>query len=256
MRFFALIYGVLAFAAGVAVSSYQICFVGNFVVPKTVDHGGTSANITLALLVNTLLLSIFGLQHSLMARSWFKKWWTRAIPQPIERSTYVFAVLVAYGLLFWQWQPIPTIIWAVENTVITWLIYAVFACGWLLVIWSSQLINPREVWGLQQTVNYFLRVESKDPDYKVSGPYRYSRHPIMLGLMIAFWAAPVMTLGHMQFALIMTAYALLATIWEERDLIRNFPSYAEYRKSTSMLFPWPGKSYRGRNIPEFPSDYN
>jgi methanethiol S-methyltransferase len=227
-----------------AVSAYQIAFVGNFFVAKTIDHGGIEVSVLEALIINVVLLSLFGLQHSLMARDWFKAWWTKTIPEPIERSTYVYAVGVAYGLLFWQWRPIPGIVWSVDAPVFIWLIYAIFAAGWGLVLWSSHLIDPIEVWGLRQSVSHFLGKSVGITDFKATGPYRCSRHPVMLGLMMAFWAAPVMTVGHLEFAIVMTAYALIATIWEERDLIRDFPSYADYRASTPMLFPLSLKWFR------------
>jgi protein-S-isoprenylcysteine O-methyltransferase Ste14 len=244
MRFFAPLYGVLAFAAGMAVSAYQIAFVGGFFVPKTIDKGCEGTTVWLALLINVVLMTLFGLQHSLMARDWFKRWWTRTIPEPIERSTYVFAVGAAYGLLFWLWQPITAVVWDVETPVFVWLIYGVFVAGWVLVLWSSHLIDPIEVWGLRQTVNHFLGRTGGISEFKVSGPYRFSRHPVMLGLIMAFWATPRMTVGHLEFAIVMSSYALIATIWEERDLIRDFPSYADYRASTPMLFPLSLKWFR------------
>lgn len=241
-RILAAIYGLLALGAGAVISAYQIAFVGDFVLPKTVDYGGRSGSLLSSLCINSMLLGLFGLQHSAMARPWFKKWWTKAIPEPIERSTYVILVALTYTLLFWQWRPIETVIWHVENPIGVWAIRVVFAFGWVLVLWSSHLINPWDMWGFRHAWAYVRGVEYKPLYFQVSGPYHWMRHPIMLGLFLAFWSCPLMTVGHALFATMMTAYGTIATIWEERDLIRNFPDYENYRKSTPMIFP----RFRGR----------
>jgi len=246
MRILALFYGLLALAVGVLISTYQIAFVGDFVVPKTVDHGGVIAgSCGLALCINIMLLVIFGAQHSVMARPWFKNWWKKVIPQPIERSTYVIIVGMAYTLLFWQWRPVDTVVWHVDNVIAIWLIWAVFVSGWVVLLWASHLVNPWDMWGFRH-VRAFVRDEAyKSLNFQVSGPYRWIRHPIMLGLFLAFWAAPVMTVGHALFAAIMTLYGVVATVWEERDLIRTYPDYENYRDSTPMIFPRLWKTRQG-----------
>jgi methanethiol S-methyltransferase len=239
MPIFYLLYGLLAILIGGLLSIYQICFVGNLIVPKTVDLGGGISNPWAAGIINLLLVSLFGFQHSFMARPWFKAWWTRFIPEPLERSTYMLGVGTAYGILFWLWQPIPTVVWQVSGVAAACL-WVLFAVGWVLVVWSSHLINPWDVWGLRQSSAPIQKIPYRPLIFQSAGPYRFSRHPIMLGLIIAFWATPVMTVGHMVFAVGMSTYALLATIWEERDLIRVFPGYLPYRNSTAMIVPIPG----------------
>jgi protein-S-isoprenylcysteine O-methyltransferase Ste14 len=237
MRILAVLYGLLALAVGVMISTYQIAFVGDFLVPRTVDRGGMDGSLGISLCINTVLLVIFGAQHSIMARPWFKGWWTKVVPEPIERSTYVLLVGMAYTLLFWQWRPVTAVIWHIENQVAIWLIWAVFAFGWAILLWASHLVNPWDMWGFRH-VWAFARSEAyKSLNFQVSGPYRWIRHPIMLGLFLAFWAAPTMTVGHALFAAMMTFYGVIATVWEERDLIRNYPDYEDYRNSTPMIFP-------------------
>jgi protein-S-isoprenylcysteine O-methyltransferase Ste14 len=237
-RTFALLYGLLALAAGAVISACQIAFVGNFLLPKTVDSIGREGDsLFAALVIDIVLLGLFGLQHSVMARPWFKAFWRRIIPEHLERSTYVLLVAVAYALLFWQWRPIGAVIWQTEQPIAIWSIRILFLAGWGLVLWSSHLINPWDMWGFRHVYAYFQGVPYKPLEIQVLGPYHWMRHPIMLGLFIVFWASPLMTVGHALFATVMTAYGLIATIWEERDLIRNYPSYQDYRNSTPMIFP-------------------
>jgi methanethiol S-methyltransferase len=236
-RSLALLYGLLAFGVGSLTSACQIAFVGNFLLPKTVDLGGQDGSLLIALCINTVLLLLFGLQHSLMARPWFKRWWQKFVPTAIERSTYVIMVGLAYALLFWQWRAVNIVIWRVDNPILTGLIWVFFASGWGLVLWSSWLINPWDMWGFRHVQAYAQGVPYKPLNFQVSGPYRVMRHPIMLGLFVVFWASPLMTLGHVLFATMMTAYGSIATIWEERDLVRTYPDYEQYRNSTPMIIP-------------------
>jgi methanethiol S-methyltransferase len=246
MRIFVLLYGLLGFAVGLGISTYQIAFVGNLFLSRTVDRGGSADSVWKALVINAVLISLFGLQHSMMSRPWFKDWWNRFIPKPVERSTYMVMVGVAYGLLFHLWQPIETVIWQVQSPALLGLLQIIFWSGWVLVLWSSHLISPLDVWGLKQTWCYLRGIPYETPTYRVSGPYKIMRHPIMLGLFMAFWAAPLMTVGHLLFAIGMTFYATMATIWEERDLIKTYPDYQEYRDKTPMILPrlW-GKHRQG-----------
>jgi methanethiol S-methyltransferase len=237
-RILAVLYGLLALAAAAAISTYQIAFVGNFVLPHSVDRGGQAGSFGLALCINVVLLGLFGLQHSLMARPWFKSWCRKFIPEPIERSTYVLFVVLAYVLLFWQWRPVEFVIWQTSNPILCGLIWTAFFSGWGLLLWSSYLVNPWDMWGFRHVWAYAKGVPYTILNFQASGPYRLVRHPIMLGLYIAFWAAPVMTVGHALFAAAMTAYGMIATFWEERDLLRTYPGYAQYRDSTPMVIPW------------------
>jgi len=244
-RTFALCYGLLALVAGSVSSAYQIAFVGNFVLPHSVDRGGQSGPTVLALSIDTILLGLFGLQHSIMARPWFKSWWNKWISTSMERATYVILVGLTYALLFWQWRLIPVVLWNVEQPAAVWLLRLLFAGGWVLVLWSSYLINPWDMWGFRHVWAYIQGVPYKSLDIQVLGPYRWIRHPIMLGLFVAFWASPLMTLGHALFAAMMTAYGTIATVWEEKDLVRNFPDYEQYRNSTPMILPRLGRRRNG-----------
>jgi protein-S-isoprenylcysteine O-methyltransferase Ste14 len=239
-RFIAFLYGLVAYVGFLGVFLYAIGFLGNFLVPKTIDSG-TPGPVGQALLVNTLLLGIFAVQHSVMARPGFKKWWTQIVPKPIERSTYVLISNLLFVLLFWQWRPITTVIWQVESPAGQMFMYGLFAFGWLLVLATSFLINHFDLFGLRQVALYLIARAYKPLQFRTTAAYKYIRHPILLGWMIAFWATPTMTGGHLLFAFLTTAYMLIAIPLEERDL-ESFHGeiYRRYREEVPMLVPWKG----------------
>ncbi len=233
-----LLYGVVAYGACVAALLYLIGFSGSVLVPKSVDVGA-SAPMAEALFVNMLLLGLFAVQHSTMARRSFKRWWTRIVPPAVERSTYVLATSIVLALLFWQWRPIPgPIIWRVDNTTVAQVMWAVFWLGWAMLLVSTFLINHFELFGLHQV---FARLTGREmPAPRLITPllYRYVRHPIYLALLLSFWSAPVMTAGHLLFSMGATAYILVGIWFEERDLIVQFGErYRRYRSEVGMLVP-------------------
>jgi protein-S-isoprenylcysteine O-methyltransferase Ste14 len=242
-RWIALAYGLACYAIFVAVSLYAVGFVGGFGVPKGVD-GGASGGLVTSMLIDVVLLGVFAVQHSLMARPAFKAVWTRVVPAPVERSTYVLFASLALALLCWQWLPIPQpVIWQVASPGWSALVWGLFALGWLTVLASSFLISHFDLFGLCQVWTYVRAGQTPPPEFRAPLFYRVVRHPIYLGFIVAFWAAPKMTLGHLVFALATTAYVLVAIQFEEHDLIGLFGDrYRAYRRSVSMIVPWiPGK---------------
>jgi methanethiol S-methyltransferase len=230
-------YGAMCYAVFLVAFLYAIGFVGGFVVPRTVDHG-VQASTGEALVVNVLLLGLFALQHSVMARPAFKSWWTRLVPRTVERSTYVLLASLVLLLLFWQWRAIPVILWDVA-----WLpgrvaLWVLFAAGWVLVLVSTFLINHFDLFGLRQVYLAWKRKPYSDVEFHESLLYRLVRHPLMLGFMVAFWATPTMTAGHLLFAVVTTAYMLIAIQLEERDLNALLgEGYRDYRNRVPMLVP-------------------
>jgi methanethiol S-methyltransferase len=243
----AVLYGVIAYIIFFATFVYAIAFVGNLYVPKTIDSGSGSFSLS-ALVIDALLLGLFAIQHSVMARQWFKKGWTRLIPRPIERSTYVLLASLCLVLLFWQWRPMQEVIWSVQAKVAVIALQAGFWLGWGILLISTFLVNHFDLFGLRQ-VGLFAKGEHYTPiGFKQPAFYRIVRHPIYLGFVIAFWCAPTMTLGHLIFSIATTAYILLAIQFEERDLVSYFGDvYREYRLRTSMLLPIP-KGSRGSRV--------
>jgi len=238
-RSLALVYGVASYLAFLAAFLYAIGFVGNLVVPKSIDSGPTDS-LLVAVLVDTLLLLLFAVPHSVMARPAFKGWLTRFIPPPVERSTYVLVSSLALGLLFWQWRPIPVIVWNVSNPIGRWFLHAVFWGGWAIVLVSTFLIDHFDLFGIRQVYLYASGRPYTPVDFRVPGFYRYVRHPIMLGFLIAFWAAPPMTVGHLLFAAATTAYILIALQLEEQDLVGlHGERYQGYQQQVRMLLPVP-----------------
>jgi protein-S-isoprenylcysteine O-methyltransferase Ste14 len=236
---FALAYGVVSYLTFLASFLYAVGFVGNRFVPKSIDSGPTGA-LSASVVVDTLVLLLFAVPHSVMARPAFKKWWTQFVPPPVERSTYVLVSSLTLGLLFWQWRPIPSVLWHVERPVGRWLLHAVFWAGWALVLVSTFLIDHFDLFGLRQVHLYATGRAYAPPAFTTRGLYRYVRHPLMLGFLLAFWATPTMTLGHLLFAVATTAYILIALQLEERDLVGfHGEQYRAYRKQAGMLFPLP-----------------
>jgi len=241
-RILAFVYGALSYLVFFVTFLYAIGFVGNFVVPKSIDSGPAAATLTRALVLNILLLSIFAIQHSVMARPAFKRWWTRLVPPPVERSTYVLLASLALILLFWQWRSMTGVIWEVDNTVGQYVLWAVFFLGWAIVLLSTFLINHFDLFGLRQVYLYQQGQEYTALTFKETFIYKIVRHPIMLGFIIAFWSTPKMTTGHLLFAAVTTVYILVAIQLEERDIVSiHGMAYEDYRKRVSMLLPIPKK---------------
>jgi protein-S-isoprenylcysteine O-methyltransferase Ste14 len=230
-------YGVISYLIFFLSFLYAIGFVGNLVVPKSIDSGAEGPFVV-SLVINIILLFIFALQHSVMARPAFKLWWTRYVPEPIERSTYVLLSSLALILLFWLWQPMTGVIWSVENRAGTMILNILFWAGWIFALLSTFMINHFDLFGLRQTYLLLKDREYTSVEFTTPGLYRYIRHPIMTGFIIAFWATPHMTTGHLLFAVVTTLYIVVAVQFEERDLIRSFgDTYKDYRRQVSMLFP-------------------
>jgi protein-S-isoprenylcysteine O-methyltransferase Ste14 len=236
-RVLAFIYGAVAYAAFFVVFLYMIGFVGNIIVPKSIDSG-VPAPLGQALLVNVALVGLFGVQHSVMARPGFKSWWTRIVPKPVERSTYVLVASLILALLFWQWQPMPTVIWDVQRPLIVALLTALFSLGWVMVLYSSAIIDHFDLFGLRQVSLYLRNRPYSHPPFVVRSLYRLVRHPLMLGFLIAFWSTPTMTVGHLLLSLLMTGYILVGVTLEEQDLARYLGTdYDLYRSQTPRFVP-------------------
>lgn len=238
-RWLILAYGAVAYAVFLASFLYAIGFVCGIVVPKSIDSG-TTADATTALLIDLGLLSLFAIQHSVMARPFFKRWWTGVIPPAAERSTYVLTSSLLLLLLFWLWRPLPGIVWNIASPAATGALWAIFAIGWLIALVSTFLINHFDLFGLRQVYLSFVGKPYSPPLFQTPWLYRVVRHPIMLGFLIAFWATPTMTHGHLLFATVVTAYVLVAVRLEERDLVAHFgEAYAAYQAQVRMLAPFP-----------------
>lgn len=234
------IYGLATYAIFLVTFLYTIAFIGDLPVPKTIDSGPPGPLID-ALLCNLALIAVFGVQHSVMARPGFKRAWTRLVPEPIERSTYVLAASAALALLIGLWRPIAQpVFWQVDNAAAVLAIQALFALGWGILVLSTFLIDHFELFGLSQVWHRLLATTPKQQAFRTPLLYRHVRHPLYLGFVIGAWATPVMTLGHLVFAAAMTGYVLIGIFFEERDLVRTFGErYRQYRREVSMLLPWP-----------------
>jgi protein-S-isoprenylcysteine O-methyltransferase Ste14 len=236
-----LLYGTAAYVAFLVTFLYAIGFVSGFVVPLTVD-GGRSAPLGEALLVNGGFLALFAVQHTIMARKAFKRRWTRIVPQEIERSTFVFATCVILGGLFWQWRHMPGVLWQVDGA-LAYGLHALAFLGWGIVLLSSFLIDHFELFGLRQVVRHFRQLPVEPPQFRERSLYRVVRHPLMMGFLLAFWATPVMTMGHLFFAAMCTGYILFGIQIEERSLVAEHgDSYRDYRRRVPMLLPLPRRA--------------
>jgi protein-S-isoprenylcysteine O-methyltransferase Ste14 len=239
-RLCALLYGLICYAVFFATFLYAIGFIGNFVTPTSLDAAATGS-LGAALLIDIALLAVFALQHSIMARPAFKRRWTRVVPAVVERSTYTLFSSAALLLVFWQWRPIGAFVWSAHSTGVTWLLYGGFAFGWLLLLASTFLINHFDLFGLRQVWLYFRGRAYTEIPFRTPALYQLVRHPLYVGWLFIFWSTPTMTASHLLFAVLTTAYILIAIQFEERDLTRAFPEYATYRKRVPMLIPFARK---------------
>jgi protein-S-isoprenylcysteine O-methyltransferase Ste14 len=240
-------YGVIAYAVFFVTYLYAAGFVGNLFVPKSLDSTPTAPFWT-ALLINLGLLSVFAIQHSVMARPWFKRALTSVVPQAAERSSYVLASSLALILLFWLWSPLGGVVWNVQDSVGRALLYGGFVFGFLLVLLTTFLINHFDLFGLRQVWLYLIGREYRPLNFVTPGPYRLVRHPLYVGWLFAFWSTPTMTVTHLLFAVVTTAYILVAIRFEEHDLVDAHPEYAEYRRRVPMMIP--ALTRRGQNAGE------
>lgn len=237
-KFIAFLYGIAAYLVFFVTVLYAIGFVMGQVVPKTIDSGPATP-MAEAAVVDLLLLALFAIQHSVMARQGFKAWWTQFVPKPVERSTYVLLASLTLLLLFWQWRPLPTVVWDVENPDLAVTLVTLSLAGWVVVFTSTYMINHFELFGLHQVTNHLVGKDVPPPRFRAPLLYKFVRHPIYLGFIIAFWAAPVMTAGHLLFAAVTTLYILVGIALEERDLVALFgDEYRQYKQRVSMLIPW------------------
>ncbi len=241
----AVIYGIVAYGFTLVALLYLIGFVGNLIVPKSIDSG-TAGPLLQSVIVDTMLIGLFAIQHSVMARQGFKRWWTRIVPPSVERSTYVLAASFALLILYWQWQPIPALVWTVHNPTAAAALDSIFWLGWVVLVASTFLLSHFELFGLSQVFARLFGKPLSDAKFRTPLLYRHVRHPIYLGILLAVWATPGMTAGHLLFSVVITGYILIGIQLEERDLIRQFgDQYRRYRQRAAMLVPLPGRKFAG-----------
>jgi protein-S-isoprenylcysteine O-methyltransferase Ste14 len=230
-------YGLVAYVICLGTFVYAFGFIGNYGVPKAMDSGRENS-LAQALLIDALLLGVFAVQHSVMARPWFKEWWTRFVPKIAERSTYVLVSCVLMFVLFWQWQPIGGTIWDVQNSIGRGLLFGLYVVGWIVLLTATFLINHFDLFGLRQVFLFLRGKDVKPLKFATPALYKYVRHPLYVGWFLTFWATPTMTAAHLVFAVLSSAYILVAIQFEERDLITvHGERYAQYRRSVPMLIP-------------------
>ncbi len=233
-----LAYGVGAYLAFFTTITYTIGFVGNWIVPKSIDTGGAHA-LAPAITINAALLMLFAVQHTIMARPAFKRWWTRFVPESIERSTFVLAACACLGLLFWQWQSLPEVVWDVELPVLRYGLMGLLLAGFGIVFASSFMVNHFDLFGLRQVWLRYRGREYEPIGFRVVGLYRLVRHPLMLGFLIAFWATPTMTQGHLLVSVLVTAYIFVGLWFEERTLIGELGEhYRQYKRHVPSVIPF------------------
>ena len=236
-----LVYGLVAYVLFLGGFVYACAFMANVVVPRGIDAEATTSFGT-AMLVNTLLIGLFAVHHSVAARPTFKRWWTQFVPPPIERSTYVFVASLLWILLLWQWQPMPQRVWTIEHPVGRNAMWVLFALGWAAVPLVSFLIDHFDLFGLRQVWLYLRGKEYTQRPFMARSLYKWVRHPLMLGFLIAFWATPDMSYGHLLFSIVVSAYTFVGITFEERDLLNILgEDYRAYRERTSMIVPMPRK---------------
>jgi protein-S-isoprenylcysteine O-methyltransferase Ste14 len=238
-RLLVLLYGTVIYGAFLVTFLYAMGFVSGFFVPKTVDSG-TDGPLLQSILINVALLGLFAIQHVIMARTTFKAWWTKFVPKPIERSTFVLATCLCLGLMYWQWQPMTGVVWNVENPAARAVLVGVGLVGWLTVLYSTFLIDHFDLFGLRQVVLYWRRRPYTHPPFVERSLYKLVQHPLMVGFLIAFWATPMMTTGHLLFAIVTTAYIVVGTRVEEQTLLGMLgDEYRDYRRRTWRFLPLP-----------------
>jgi len=234
-------YAVVAYASFLAVFAYAVPFLADTVVPRTIDHGGPRAGTAVAVTIDALLLGIFAVQHSLMARPAFKRRWTTLVPAHVERSTYVLVASAALALAFWQWRPIPTVVWDVSSPAARVLLWTLFALGWVWVLAMTFAIDHLDMFGLRQVARHLRGLADRPPSFALPLPHRLVRHPMMLGFVVAFLATPTMTVGHLLFAALGCGYILVGVRLEEHDLTEELPEYAAYAAATPRFVPGLGR---------------
>jgi len=239
-KMFSAVYAAACYAIFLVAFLYAIGFVGNFVVPRSIDVSPTALSSGMAALLNAALLTVFAVQHSVMARPGFKAWWVRLVPKHLERSTFVLlSSLILLGI-FWFWAPMNAVVWSVTEAVPRLLLWGVFGLGWLIVLISTFMIDHFDLFGLRQVYLYLNGKGPRPPDFKTHFFYGLVRHPIMSGFIIAFWATPEMTVGHLLFAVATTGYILIGTRLEEKDLVAYIGQpYVEYQRKVPALIPFP-----------------
>jgi len=241
------VYGAVCYVVFFATFLYAIGFLGNWIVPKSIDSG-PQVPFTEALLVNAGLLGLFGVQHSVMARQWFKRGIKKVIPEAAERSTYVLMSSLLLLLLFWQWRPMGGVVWDVQNATGRLVLTASFLFGWLVVLTTTFIINHFDLFGLRQIYFYLIGKKYEPISFRTPGPYRFVRHPLYVGWLFAFWSAPTMTAAHLVFAVATTAYILIAIQFEEKDLVSSYgEAYREYQHAVPMIIPKAPRSLERRS---------